>query len=142
MRERIIIVVYFTMALQRDNRLKVSALFRARHKVREVTNLVGVSRTTVNTIKKRMDDGKGVKKRAGSGRKTVLDRDSLRNAIRGSALLAGCHSRHSLRDTILGTTVFSAIFGHLKYTTIKNHSHRASGRLNKSRIMTAKQPEL
>ena len=52
----------------------------------EVVNLVGVSRTSVYTIKKRMDDGEGVNRRAGSGRKTVLDRDRLPDAIRGTAV--------------------------------------------------------
>ena len=32
-----------------------------------------------------MDDGKGVNRHADSGRKTVVDRDSLRDAIRGTA---------------------------------------------------------
>ena len=73
------------MALQVDNRVKVSALLRAWHKVSEVANLVGVSRTTVYSIKKRMDDGEGVNRRAGSGRKTVVDRDSLRDAIQRTA---------------------------------------------------------
>ena len=61
--------------------MKVSALLRAGHKVSEVANLVEVSRTTIYAIKKRMDDGKSVKRRAGSGRKTVVDRDSLRDVI-------------------------------------------------------------
>ena len=65
------------MTLQRDNRVKASALLRAEHKVSEVANFVGVSRTTVYAIKKRMDDGEGVDRRAGSARKTVVDRDSL-----------------------------------------------------------------
>ena len=49
--------------------------------------IVGVSRTTVYAIKKRMDDGEGVNRRAGSGRKTVVTRVSLR---------AGCNSKQSL----------------------------------------------
>ena len=36
-------------------------------------------------IKKRMDDGAVVNRRAGSGRKTVVDRDSLQDAIRRTA---------------------------------------------------------
>ena len=48
------------MAPQRDNCVKVSALLHAGHKLREVANLVGVSRTTYYTIKKRMDDDEGV----------------------------------------------------------------------------------
>ena len=70
---------------QRDNRVKVSALLRAGHKVSEVAKLVGVSRTTVYATKKRMDDGVGVNRCAGSGRKTVVDRVRLRDAIRGTA---------------------------------------------------------
>ena len=45
---------------QRDNRVKVSALLRAGVKVSEAANLVGVSRTIVYLIKKRMDDGEGI----------------------------------------------------------------------------------
>ena len=69
------------MTPRRDNRVKVSALLRARHKVSEVANLFGVSRTPVYAIKKRMDDGEDANRRAGSGRKSVVDRDSLRDAI-------------------------------------------------------------
>ena len=73
------------MAPQRENRVKISAqLLRVRHKVTEVANLVGVSRTIVYAIKKLMDDGECVNKRAGSGRKTVVDRDSLRVTIYNS----------------------------------------------------------
>ena len=77
------------MALQRDNRVKVSALLRKGHKVSEIANLVEMSRTTVYAIKKCMDDGEGVNSRSGSGRMTVVDHDSLRDAIRRNALLAG-----------------------------------------------------
>ena len=65
-RKRFVIVVYFKMALQRENRLKVSALLRGRPKVSEIVNLVGVCLTIDYAIKKRMDDGKGVNRRAGS----------------------------------------------------------------------------
>ena len=70
------------MAPRRDNRLKVSALLHARHKESEVTNFVGVSRTAVYAIKKRMDDGKDVNRHTGSGR-AVVDRGQL----------VGCHCR-------------------------------------------------
>ena len=73
------------MAPERDNRVKVSALLRAGHKVSEVAKLVGVSRTTVYANKKHIDDGEGVNRCADSGRKTAVDGDSLRGAIRGSA---------------------------------------------------------
>ena len=53
--------MYFKMDPQVGNRVKVSALFRAGYKVSEVANLVGVSRTTVYEIKKRMDNGEGDK---------------------------------------------------------------------------------
>ena len=64
--------------------MKVSAVLRAGHKVGEIANIVGVSRTTVYATKKRMDDSECVKSRAGNGRKTVVHRDSLRDAIRSS----------------------------------------------------------
>ena len=76
--------LYFKMTLQRDNRVNISALFRARHKVSEVANFVGMSRTTVYSIKKPIDSCAGVNRCAGSGRKTVVDCDSLRDAIRSS----------------------------------------------------------
>ena len=51
-KKRLVILVYFKITPQRNNRVKVSALFRAGHKVSEV-DLVGVSRTNVYEIKKR-----------------------------------------------------------------------------------------
>ena len=142
--------------------------------------------TTVYVIKKRMDDGKSVNSRAGRGRKPVVDRDRLRDAIRETASLAGCHSRdnsllttactsidtfaivHALLDHVDGCarptssatsltlcpaqrsaeTVnrLSLCRAILKYTKMTSiflcHSHRSSGGLNKSRIITAKQSEL
>ena len=77
--------MYFKITPQKDNRVIVSALLRAGHKETEVAYLVGVFRTTVYTIRKRMEVGEGVIRRAGSSsRKAVVDRDSLRDAIRSS----------------------------------------------------------
>ena len=59
---------------QRDNRVKVSALLRVGHKENEGANLFAAT-------KKRVDNGESGNRRAGSGRKTVVDRDSLRDAI-------------------------------------------------------------
>ena len=53
-------------------------------------------------IKKHMDDGEGVNRRAGSGRKTVVDRDRLRNAIEGTAsngILQAASIHNSLSTT-------------------------------------------
>ena len=73
-RKGLFIVVYFKMTPHRDSRVKVSALLRAEHKVSRLqTLIVGVFRTTVYAIKT---------VHAGSGRKTVVDRDILRDAIR------------------------------------------------------------
>ena len=72
------------MTPQRDNRVIVSALLRGGQIVSDVANFVGVSRTTVYAIKKRINDGEGVNRRAGIDRKTVVDRDGLRDAIRSS----------------------------------------------------------
>ena len=66
--------------------MKVSAFLCAGHKVSEVASLVGVLRTTVNAIKMCMDGGEDVNRRAGSGRRTVVDRDSLRDVIRSSPM--------------------------------------------------------
>ena len=70
----------FKTAPQRDNEVKFFALVCAGIKVSEVGKLVKVSRTTVSAIKKRT-----VNRRAGSCRKTAMDRDSLPDAIRGTA---------------------------------------------------------
>ena len=50
----------------------------------DVANLVEVSRIIAYAIKKRMGNGEDDNRRASSGRKTVVDYDSLRNAIRSS----------------------------------------------------------
>ena len=80
--------MYFKMVSQSDNLTKVFALLRAGHNVSEAANFPVVSRTTVYEIKKRMDDGEGVNRRAGSGFKTVMDHDSLPDAIHGTASFA------------------------------------------------------
>ena len=72
------------MASRQDKRVEVSAFLLVGDKVSEVTNLDSVSRTTVYSIKKRIDDGEGVNRRAGSGQKSVVD--SLRDAIQSSPL--------------------------------------------------------
>lgn len=95
------------MASQRDKRVEVSALLRAGNKVSEVANLVSVSRTTVYSIKKRMDDGEGVNRRAGSGRKSVVDRDSLRDAIQSSPSTS--MRQHARRLVVGGATVRRAV---------------------------------
>ena len=59
------------MTPQRDNRVTVSALFRAGPKVNEVANLVGVSRTIVYAIQKRMDDSECVNGHIGRSRKLM-----------------------------------------------------------------------
>ena len=79
-KKKVVIVVYFKMASQRDSRVKFSALLRAKHKVSEETNLVEVSRTTVYAIRKIRDDGAGINRRAGSRQKTAVNRDSLWDA--------------------------------------------------------------
>ena len=91
--EKGMLYIYPT-TLQRDNRVKVCALLRARHKVSRVANLVGVSCTTVYAINKHMDDNEGVNRCAGSGRKTVVDRYSLRDAIPSGPTVSICqHAR-------------------------------------------------
>ena len=63
----------------------MSAFLGAGNKVSEVENLVSVCRTTVYSIKKRMDDGEGVNRRGGgSGRRSVVDRDSSRYAVQSN----------------------------------------------------------
>ena len=104
------------MAAQRDKRVEVSALLRAGHKVSEVANLVRVSRTTVYAIKKRMDDGEGVNRRAGSGRKSVVDRDSLRDAIESSPLTS---MRQHARRLGVGTATVRRAVAKLGVTRIR-----------------------
>ena len=69
------------MAPQRDNRVTISALLRAGHKVSEVANLVGESCTTVYAIKKRMHDGEVANRCVGGGQNTVVVRDSFRGVF-------------------------------------------------------------
>ena len=82
----------------RDNRVKVSALLRAGYKVSEVDN-------PVYAIKKRMDDGEGVKERAGNGRKTVIPRMATRKLSvewhPASAAVSRMASRKLSRSTIV-----------------------------------------
>ena len=92
-----VIVVYFKMAPQRESRVKVSVLLRARHKVSEVANLVGVPRPTVYTSKKRMDDGERVNRRVGSCRKTV----TIHNSLSTSAICWPlCHRLYAFLDCV------------------------------------------
>ena len=95
------------MASQRDNRVKVFALLREEQKLSKVADLVGVSLTTVYSIKKLMDDGEGVNRRTSSGRKSVVDRDSLRDVIRSRARTFMCH--HARRLEVGATTVRRAV---------------------------------
>ena len=69
------IVVYFKMAPQRQSSERICS-FSCEHKVIEVANIIVVSYTTVYAIKKGMEDGEGVNRCAGSGRKTVVYHDS------------------------------------------------------------------
>ena len=78
-----------------DNRVKFSALFSAGHRVSEVANLVGVSCTIGYPIKKLMDNGAGVNRRAAVVERLLWFVTAcrmpfegllrLRNAIRGTA---------------------------------------------------------
>ena len=80
-RKRFVIVVYFKMTPQRDNRVRISALLRAVHKVSEAANLAGVSRITVYAIKKCMDGGEGANRRVGSSGTTVTIYNSLSTTV-------------------------------------------------------------
>ena len=95
------------MIPQRDTRVKDSALHLAGHKVIEVANLDGVSRTTVYMIKKRVNDGEGVNRLAGSSRKTVVDRGSLRDDIRSSSRIF--KHQHARRLGVAAVTVRRAV---------------------------------
>ena len=59
-RKRFVIVVYFKIDPQIDNRLKASALLCAAHKVSEIPNLPKPKSTTIYAIKKRMDDDESI----------------------------------------------------------------------------------
>ena len=71
--------------------MKVSALLLAGRKVSQAVKLVEVSHTTVYAIKRQMNDGECAGRYAGSGRKTVVARDSLRSVIRGTVFFIGCN---------------------------------------------------
>ena len=90
------------MKSQQDKIVEVSAFLRAGNKVSEVENLVSVLRTTVYSTKKRMDDGESVNRQANSGRKSVVDRDSLRDAIK---------RKNILMNLILKLSVFTVRYG-------------------------------
>ena len=85
------------MTPHKDSRVKVSVLLRVRHKVSEVANLVGVSRTTVYAMKKSMDDGEGV-----NSVQAVIER--LLRIV--TACLMPFEGLLLLRDVIRGTIVF------------------------------------
>ena len=65
------------MLCERDNRVKVSALLRAEHKVSEVANLAGMSQEAHGR-------SRGVNRLADNGWKIVVDPNSLRDAFQGS----------------------------------------------------------
>ena len=85
------------MARQRDNRVKVSTLLRAGHKVTDVANLVGLA----HSLRDHETHGRwriDVNRRSESGLKTVVDCDSLQDDIRSSSSTAsnGCYLLASL----------------------------------------------
>ena len=76
--------VYYCCVFQKDSAERQSSESFCTSCVGDVANLVRVSRTTVYAIKKRMDVCEGVNRRASRDRKTVVNRDSLRDAIQSS----------------------------------------------------------
>ena len=62
---------------------------------------------------------------------TVVDRYSMRDVNQGTASLAGCHSKDSLRDAIRETTVFRPLSARLltpsplsmRYVSLKITKH-------------------
>ena len=108
----LVIVFYFKMALQRDNLVKVSALYVG-HKVRD--HKPCRSFTTIHVIK-HMDDGKGVNRHAGSGPKTVVDCDCLRDVIQSSPL--NCISKLSQSTSVNHCKHFCWHLHHHPYTSL------------------------
>ena len=62
----------------------VSALLEAALKIDQVANSVGLLRTTVSAIKKRMNNNEGVNSCTTIDWKSVVDHNNLRDAIRSS----------------------------------------------------------
>ena len=110
------IVVYFKMVPQRDTRLKVSALLRVERKVTKITNLAEVSGTTVYAIKKHMGDGEGVNRHADSGRKSVVDCDSLRDAIQSS-------SSNCIAQAVLDLDIFTVLLRRHYFYLYRGHKY-------------------
>jgi len=69
------------MASQRDSRLKVSILLCAGHTPTEVAKLTGMARKTVYIVKKRMDNDETIERKEGSGKKSLINVNTLKNAI-------------------------------------------------------------
>ena len=49
-KKEVVIVVFFKMSPQSDNRVKVFALLRAGHKLSEIANLVGFAQPSMQTL--------------------------------------------------------------------------------------------
>ena len=80
--EKGLLLLFISKWFRRETiKWKCLQFFRRDTKWCEGANLVGVSRTTVYVIKKGVNDGEGVNRRADSDQKTVVDCDSLRDAI-------------------------------------------------------------
>ena len=162
--------MYFKIAPQRDIVVNVSALLRAGHKVSGVANLVGVSLTSAYAIKKTHGQWRRCQQTCRQGLKNLCIVTACRRSFeavlhicwRLSIVNALLYWVDCLRDTPRRFATSLIFVPHkevqkrllycfcraiLKYTTITNlflryHSHRASGGLNKSQIITAKLPEL
>ena len=80
---------------QRDNRVKVSAILLAGHKVSKIANLVGcVARPSTRS------------RSAWTMTKMSIDGQEAVERLLWTVTTAGCHSRDSLRDAVRGITVF------------------------------------
>ena len=67
--------------MERDNRIKISALLRAGLCQKKIANQVGVDRKTVYNVKKRMDAEAGIERLPGSGRKRKIPTAEIKAVI-------------------------------------------------------------
>ena len=105
-KKRFVILMFFKIAPQRVNRVKYSALLRAGHKVSEVAKLVVLA--LLSTRSRSAWTTEGVNKRAGSGRKSVVNRYSLRDEMTFEGRL-----RMASRKLSRSTTVFRPLHARL-----------------------------
>ncbi len=68
------------MTSERDKHVEMSALLRAEMQIAEIARKVGVSRPTIYAVKKRLEEKEMLDRKAGSGKKRILDLEEVKEA--------------------------------------------------------------